>query len=224
MNLTQTPIRPDHSAFAASEWHDHPFMRAGGFAVLDDFPDQATVAQLYAEARDQYASSDHQENWEPDYEEGRGGKPQRRLLTAEAGVVQDRFYRSGALEHLLSEHCSMKLAVSGSRGSYSYYVRPGDFLDLHLDVDTCDVTMITVLLDQSQHHEPGGSLVLYPGRIGEPLSWIRERPEEGAVAVKLIAGQSIVLMGGLVPHRVVPVAAGQMRVISVLCFKATPRT
>jgi hypothetical protein len=195
-------------------------LAAGGFGVYDGFVDRPIREQLLAEALTLYPGAAYQENWDDDHADGRGGKPRRRLASASGGPVQDELYRSAWLPQMLTEACGTPILPSGNRGSYSYYVRPGDFLDLHLDVDRCDVTMITTLHDNSAETDSSGALLLYPGRIGEPLSAIRARPDEGASCVKLALGQTIVLFGGLLPHRLLPTAAGQVRIVSVLCFAA----
>ena len=195
-------------------------MRQGGYGVYADLPDAAYCARLYQEAVERYPSATAQEHWDDDLEELRGGKPRRRLLTAEAGPVQDQLYAAPWLPQVLSSTSGVPIGPSGNRGSYSYYVRPGDFLDLHRDVETCDLAMITCLYETSDGNEADGALALYPGRIHEPLSAIRARPQEGAVLVKLQPGQTILMYGGVVPHLLMPVREGQMRVISVLCFQA----
>lgn len=199
---------------------DSPLMRQGGFAVFEGVPDAPTFGELYAEAAERYHGANEQQSWDDDDEDGRGGKPMRSLLTAEAGPAQDAMYRSQALSDFLSSVCGLPIVPSGNRGSYSYYARTGDFLDLHRDVETCDLAMITALHDNSDPADLGGALVLYPDRVREPLSAIRASPYDGASAVKLAVGQTIVLYGGVVPHRVLPVVEGQVRIISVLCFQA----
>jgi hypothetical protein len=195
-------------------------MRQGGFGVYAEFPDAAICSRLYQEAFERFPTATAQEHWDDDLEELRGGKPRRRMLTAEAGPVQDQLYVAPRLPEILSSTCGVPIAPSGNRGSYSYYVRQGDFLDLHRDVETCDLAMITCLYETSEGSEAGGALVLYPGRIHEPLSAIRARPQEGAVLVKLQPRQTILMYGGVVPHLLMPVREGQARVISVLCFQA----
>ena len=195
-------------------------MRQGGYGVYAGLPDDAYCAGLYQEAAERYPTATAQEHWDDDLADGRGGKPRRRLLTAEAGPVQDQLYAATWLAETLTSVCGVPIVPSGNRGSYSYYARPGDFLDLHRDVETCDLAMITCLYETSQGDDPGGALALYPGRIHEPLSAIRARPNDGALLVKLQPGQTILMYGGVVPHLVVPVREGQVRVISVLCFEA----
>ncbi len=195
-------------------------MRQGGFGVYEGLPDAETFAGLYAEAAERYTTAATQECCDDDFAEGRGGRPRRSLLSAEAGPVQDALYAAPWLSDVLSSACGVPIVPSGNRGSYSYYARPGDFLDLHRDVERCDMTMITALHDNSDPSDPAGALVLYPERIHEPLSAIRERPNDGTYPVKLSPGQTILLYGGVVPHRVLPVREGQVRIISVLCFQA----
>lgn len=208
-----------HSIEIPQAMLESALMRQGGFGVYG-FPDAAVCARLYQEAAERYPAATAQENWDDDLEELRGGKPRRRMLTAEAGPVQDQLYVAPALPEILSATCGVPIAPSGNRGSYSYYARPGDFLDLHRDVETCDLAMITCLYETSGGSEAGGALALYPSRIHEPLSAIRARPQEGAVLVKLQPGQTILMYGGVVPHLLMPVREGQVRVISVLCFQA----
>ncbi len=191
-----------------------------GFAVTDAIPDPVTFDALRAEAWAAYDTADRQECDTDDGEDVRGGIPRRRLFSAGAGPVQDALYHDPVLAQQLSALCGMSVRPSGSRGSYSYYATEGDYLDLHRDIETCDVTLITVLHDGSDAHAASGALVVYPHRIGEPLSEIRARPDDGAVVLKLMPSQSIILLGGVVPHYVAPVADGQARVISALCFLA----
>jgi hypothetical protein len=195
-------------------------MRQGGFAIYQGLPDAMTITRLYNEAAERYPHANIQEKSDDDFVEGRGGAPRRSLLMAEAGAVQDAWYNSAWLSNFLSTACGIPIVPSGNRGSYSYYARPGDFLDLHRDIETCDVAVITVLSDNSDPSDQAGALVLYPNRFHEPLSTIRERPYDGAYVVKLSRGQTIILFGGIVAHRLLPVREGQARVISVLCFRA----
>jgi hypothetical protein len=197
---------------------DSPLLQVGGFAVFSDWFDDTTLDALRTEAWSNYAGGTDQQCWIPDDEEFRGGTPRRKLITAGAGPVQDALYASPAVHDALSTVCGMPIVPSGNRGSYSYYVRPGDFLGLHRDIPTCDVALITVLFD-SGSDDQGGTLVAYPGRMTEPLSQLRVAPDEGAVAVTMNAGDTIVMYGGLVPHRIRRTADGQSRIVSVLCFQ-----
>ena len=94
---------------------------------------------------------------------------------------------------------------------------PEDHLGLHLDIVTCDVTVISVLADSSP--DDGGSLAVQRGNVGVPLSVLRGSAHADEELVKAPVESTIVILGGLVPHRVLPLTSGQ-RVISALCFEA----
>ena len=196
-----------------------PLFRSGGVAVYDGLIDRQIFAALCAEAQANYASADRQicDVLTSDNCDWRGGVPPRQLSTAGGGPVQDEFYRSPHLRSFLSEVCGGPVRPAGSRGSYSYYVAPADHLGLHLDILTCDVTVINVLTDSAPDN--GGSLAVQRGSVGVPLSVLRRLAHHDEQVVKAPAGSTIVILGGLVPHRVLPITTGQ-RVISALCFEA----
>jgi hypothetical protein len=197
-----------------------PLGAAGGAAVFEGLPDPGACRALAVEAREQYPASVRQELEQGDGAEGRGGTPARALQTAGGGTVQDSLYAAPWLHDLLSRQCGTRIVPSGNRGSYSYYVRPGDFLGTHLDVDTCDVTLITVLHDDTAEHDPAGGLAVYPQAFGGPISRVDAAPDRGMALIKARPGQSIVLLGGLVPHRVLALGSSGQRIISALCFRA----
>ena len=195
-----------------------PLGRAGGVAVFANLPDAATVDALRNEALALFEQADRQEHQGPDPEDWRGGLPPRALCTAGAGPVQDALYSQSWLAASLTEQCGVPIVPSGNRGSYSYYVAPGDYLGLHLDVVTCDVTLITVL-QETTPMGAGGALAVYRHHAGAPLRDVRAAPDVGVELVKAAPGQSIVLLGGLVPHCTVPLGPSGQRVISALCFQ-----
>jgi len=199
-----------------------PLFRAGGVTVVEGLADMHTTAALCAEAQAQYACADRQvcDVVSSDHCDGRGGVPPRQLSTSSGGPAQDDWYRSTALLAYLCRLCGGPVRPAGSRGSYSYYVSRDDHLGLHLDIVTCDVTVINVLADSSP--DQGGALVVQRGNVGVPLSVLRRSTQPGEELVKAAAGSTIVLLGGLVPHRVLPLNSGQ-RVISALCFEAAAR-
>jgi hypothetical protein len=200
-----------------------PLARAGGVAVFGGLPDPYTCEALAQEAQRAYPGSSRQVLTQDDDAQGRGGMPSRALRTAGGGEVQDALYASPALHAFLSGQCGQPIAPSGNRGSYSYYVEPGDFLGLHLDVDTCDVALITVLQDGTDPNDPGGGLAVFPRALGAPLGHVRTTGGGGMAVVKARPGESIVILGGLVPHQVLPLGTSGQRVISALCFSASPR-
>lgn len=190
----------------------------GGFDVYEGLLDERFREQLLAEALERYVEASACDIPASDGEEVRGGIPARRFLNATGGPVQDAFYRAPWVLDFLRRLTAPSLVPTGERGTYSYYMRTGDFLAIHRDILTCDLAVITCLRDGAEVEGDGGSLCLYPERLFEPLSAVRSTPAEGALTVRLDEGQTIALCGGLVPHALLPVAEGQERVVSVLCY------
>lgn len=197
-----------------------PVGQAGGVAVFDGLPDSAICAKLLREALGVYGSSSRQVVPTGDNAPGRGGCPPRALNTAGGGAAQDEFYASPWLHAFLSQQCGAPVTPTGNRGSYSFYVAPGDYLGLHLDIDSCDVTLITVLSDDAGPDDPAGGLLVHLGAFGGTLDQARRSSGQGTALVKAQAGQSIVLLGGLLPHETVPLGGSGQRIISALCFRA----
>jgi hypothetical protein len=213
--------RPAPDGAPEPTWlRDGPLLRAGGVTVLDGLADRRTFAMLCAEAQAIYPTCDRQVCDVEAGDDGRRAMPARSLCSAGGGPAQDAFYASSHLHHALRQLCGGPLRPTGSRGSYSYYVQPGDFLGLHVDILACDVTLITVLTDTSP--ADGAALAVHRRNVGQPLSVLRDAGGKDEELVKAAAGQHIVILGGLVPHRVLPLRAGGQRVISALCFEALP--
>jgi hypothetical protein len=197
-----------------------PIGSAGGVAVIDGLPDQHLLTALLEEAMAHYSGAHRQDVAHDDNAAGRGGTPVRHLYTAGGGPVQDAFYAAPWLSDYLSSVCGTPITPSGNRGSYSYYVHDGDYLGLHLDIETCDVTLITVLRDDAGPKDSSGGLLVHAGHLGSSLHAVRRAPQEGLGLVKAAPGQSIVLLGGLLPHETVPTSPSCPRVIAALCFAA----
>lgn len=198
-----------------------PLLLRGGFDVFEGLMDGPFQAALLGEAVACRSAATPNEVAVDDLEEVRGGSPARRFLSAEGGPLQDAFYQAGWFREQLAEWVGMPVEPTGFRGTFTYYARPGDYLSLHRDIEACDVAVISCLSDGPEAGD-GGSLLLYPGRTAEPLSAIRSSPEKGALRLRLLPGQTIVLLGGIVPHAVLPVGEQQARIVSVLCYRALP--
>jgi hypothetical protein len=197
-----------------------PFLQGGGFGVFEGLVDPALQAHLLTEALTHYPSAILSEVIEGDGENFRGGTPARRFSSASGGPIQDSFYHSPQILALLAQLTGVRLSPTGQHGTYSYYVRPGDHLAVHRDVEACDLTVITCLHSRSNAGAQGGVLCLYPHHLFTPLSVVRKKPTEGAVRLTLKPGQSLVFFGGIVPHYLSPTAPGQERIVSVLCYAA----
>ena len=194
-------------------------MQRGGFDVFEGLVDENLRSGMLAEALNAFPGAVDCEIQINDDEEVRGGTPRRRFSTGTGGPLQQAFNTSEWLLDFLRGLTNPNLIYTGEVGTYSYYVRSGDYLDIHRDMVTCDVAVITCLHDLALDDE-GGRLCLYPDRLLEPLSEIRATPDRGAVKVRVGIGQTIILYGGIVPHALLPVVEGQERVVSELCFRA----
>ena len=203
---------------------DSALMEQGGFAVFEGLVDDRSGQLLLQEAVQLSAQAYECLIPESDSEEVRGGRPARRYLHSPGGEIQGAFYQADWMLTFLRDLTSPTLVPTGKMGTYSYYVRPGDYLAIHRDIVTCDVAVITCLSNGLEPADGGGSLCLYPERLNEPLSTIRATPERGVLHLRLKVGQTIVMYGGIVPHALLPVAESQTRIVSVLCYEVPQET
>ena len=195
-------------------------MKRGGFDVFEGLVDADMRSGMLSEAITRLPYATDCEVRISDDEEVRGGTPRRRFRNATGGPSQEAFANASWVVDFLRSLTTRTLIPTGEVGTYSYYINNGDYLDIHRDIVTCDVAVITCLNDHVLDDGDGGRLCLYPERILEPLSSIRATPDQGAVRVRVGPGQTLVLYGGIVPHALLPVSEGQARIVSVLCYRA----
>ncbi|MEP7038330.1 MAG: hypothetical protein ABI891_08305 [Acidobacteriota bacterium] len=199
---------------------DSPLMKRGGFDIFSGIADETIRNSLLAEAIEQQKIMTESCVSDEDTEEIRGGTPRRKFLSSAGGEFQRAFYQSDWLLRFLRELTLPFLHPTGEYGTFSYYARTGDFLEIHRDISACDVAVITCLKNQAGEDKTGGKLCLYPSRTQEFLSDIRATSNEGAYKVLLEEGQTLVMYGGIVPHALLPVNKNQKRIVSVLCYQA----
>ena len=198
---------------------DSPLMRNGGCAIFDYFPGANICTRLLKESRLCLHGAVASAIATSDGEEVRGGNPARRFISAGGASEQAAFYRNPDTAHFLTKICNAPVRPTGKSGTYTYYARPGDHLALHRDIEMCDITVVTCLLDRHRDGSTGGLTCFYPERQHEPLSHIRATPDAGAMSFRLPAGSTMVMFGGLVPHLIEPLAPGELRIVSILCFR-----
>jgi hypothetical protein len=197
-----------------------PLMRRGGFDIFTGIADEFIRKRLLAEALEQRKVMNDCFVTAQDPEEIRGGAPRRKFLSSAGGNFQREFYHSKWLIDFLRGLTTPLLRPTGDYGTFSHYSRPGDFLEIHRDIEACDVAVITCLKNVPGNYEKGGNLCLYPDRTGELLSEIRTAPQTGAHPIFLRESETIVFYGGIVPHALLPVSENQKRIVSVLCYQA----
>jgi hypothetical protein len=196
-----------------------PLMERGGFVVFRGLFASADMARLRREAKAQEAFAEDVFVPRSDAETIRGGDPARKYLNAPGGPVQQSLYLDPGLRQMIATTVGLPTAPTGSAGTFTYYCRHGDFLTIHRDIVSCDVAVITCV-EETGVHGSGGKLCVYPQRIREGLTSLRRDPVTGALPLRLEAGDTIVLLGGIVPHCALPVGEGQRRVVSLMCYRA----
>jgi hypothetical protein len=194
-----------------------PLCAAGG-AVVTSVLDAPALARLQSESHE--AHSRAQITFNERSNDLVKGDPDRWLESASGGAELGALYRNAALLDLLLRLTGLPWRRTGELGAFSYYRLPGHHLGLHRDIDTCELACITCVDDRGGNPAtPSGVLRLYPSRTGATLDEIRATPDGGAVHVRLAPGQTLVLLGGLVPHRLLPMAAGHTRIVAPLCYR-----
>ena len=197
-----------------------PLVAAGGALVLDHLVTPDWVAALRHEARAARPGAAPQHRAQPCPGGWRAALPAQRLSSAPGGPVLDAIYAAPDLAERIGRLAGTAARPTGSRGSYSFYDRPGDFLGLHRDIHTCDVTLI-VCLERSGGTGRTGALRLYPGAVRSPLEEIGTGTPARDISMR--PGQAVVLLGGAIPHRVLPADETFRRTIAVLCYCADGR-
>jgi hypothetical protein len=180
---------------------------------------------LAAEAVHQHASAGESVRLDrsPD-EDLQRGSPARYLESAPGGSRLCALYHAPQLTGLLRRLTGLEWERSGERAAFSYYRREGHHLDLHRDIDICDLAVITCIHESGAPREGlSGALCLWPSRTDARLSSIRGDQVRGRVPVRLAPGECIILLGGLVPHCLQPLRSGHVRIVAPLCFKLRNR-
>jgi hypothetical protein len=150
---------------------------------------------------------------------GERGDPDRWLESAPGGPALERFAGSDALLELLTRATHVRWRPAGP-GSWSYYRAEGHHLGIHRDLAVCDLAVITCVVDQGEGSD-GGLLRLWPTRARETTAAIRRDPA-GATQIRVQAGETVLLLGGLVAHQVLPLGPAQVRVVAPLCQQPAP--
>ncbi len=192
-------------------------LRSGGYMLLNGLIDAQTTDALLAEAASVRKNSERGEVAESDGTEGRGGCPARAFRSSPGGPLHWGIYACAQMTDLLGQLCGLPMSPLGG-GTYTYYESPGDFLALHRDVETCDLAVITCL-SETGGVDAGGRLLVYPSWVHEPLSVVRAAGSSSATPVPLGPGDTVALLGGIVPHEVTPMSAEQERIIAVMCYR-----
>jgi hypothetical protein len=213
-------------SMAVNNWHFSPpneilqsrLFAAGGYLVVSGLFDEETLQGMRGEADLVRHEAPRVFVKDSDGTEGRGGYPARAYRSGPARDLQWALYGCQQMAEMLGRICGVTVSATGG-GTYIYYEEIGDFLAVHRDVVDCDIAVITSLTD-SRVDGSAGELVVYPEFIREPLSTVRAAGTVSGTSVPLDRGQTIILLGGLVPHEVAPTCTGQERIVAINCYRA----
>ena len=211
---------------AAHDWHFSPpkeilqsrLFVAGGYLVVEGLFDEETLQGMSAEADSVRPGATRVYVADSDPTEGRGGTPARAYRSGPGGAFHWGLHGCRQMAEELSRLCGVTVFATGG-GTYSYYEQAGDFLAVHRDVLQCDIAIVTSLT-HSVVDGSTGELTVYPEFIREPLSMVRTAGRAYGTSVPLDRGQTILLLGGIVPHEVAPTLAGQERIVAINCYRA----
>lgn len=150
---------------------------------------------------------------------GSRGNPDRWLESGPGGQALNAFAASDAVLDTLVRATGASWQPAGP-GSWSYYRQEGHYLGLHRDLAVCDLALITCVYDEGRSDERG-QLRTWPTRTRASLEEIHRDPA-GARTVRLLPGESVLLLGGFLPHEVSPLASGHVRIVAPLCYQVLP--
>ena len=193
-------------------------LRAGGYCVYRGLIDGSRVSGMLTEALTG-ATRTNQHVVAGDNEDVRGGQPARQVLSVDGGHLQDELFGSKHLQTFIADEVGLMISPCGGRASYSIYAGSGAHLDIHRDVPGCDLALVTCLYD-SAPTAGAGAVDLWLDDLTTPLSVIRATPNEKRSRLTLLPGDSLLIHGGLIPHRIPPPETDRVRVVSLMCFAA----
>jgi hypothetical protein len=183
----------------------------GGYLFASGLIGPETLDGLRAEADSARPGGARGEVAQSDGTEYRGGSPARAYRTAPGGRLHWALHGSPQMCEAIAGWCGVTVEATGA-GTFSYYEQADDFLALHRDVDSCDVTLITCL---KVRDGASGGLLVYPNHMDNPISEIRAAGRSAGVAVPIVPGDTVALLGGIVAHEVTPASASQERIVSI---------
>jgi hypothetical protein len=193
-------------------------LNAGGLQVYDGLMDPDTLDLLLREALARKGHSDKVPEG-LDHEQVRGGTPVRQLISVAGGPVLAGLYRTPALHLFIAEQVGLSVRPCAAQATYSIYSGAGAGLGIHRDVPGCDLALIVCLYDNDPLYE-GGCTEAWPQDLITPLDELRAGASSSSTIYGLSSGQSMLLHGGMVPHRIRETGSGRFRAVALMCFEA----
>jgi len=193
-----------------------PLLARGGIGIYRGLFDRPTLAQLRIEATTRPRRVDVVAPG-LDAEPVRGGTPARQMIGVDGGLCQSAIFGSPDLAAFVAGEVDAPAVPCGKQASYTIYAGPDAYLDIHRDVTGCDVALITCLHD-SDAQARGGAIDFWPEDLATPLVELRARPDRRRARFSLEPGDSLLIHGGVLPHRIPPADADRLRIVSLMCF------
>jgi len=194
-----------------------PLLAGSGLEIYEGLLLSSTLGQLLDEA----LSGSRRHDFLPggcDFERVRGGTPARAIQSVAGGPVQDALFVSRALSTFVAQQVRAPIRPHGMRASYSIYAGEGAHLGIHRDVRGCDVALITCLHD-SEPNAQGGAIDVWFDQAATPLNEVRDSCDVGYIRLALQPGQTMLMHGGVLPHRIPPLCGDRVRIVSLMCFE-----
>ena len=194
-----------------------PLLASGGVEIFEGLLQPSTLGSLLYEA----LSGSRRCDLLPDgcdFERVRGGTPARAIQSVAGGPVQDALFGSHALSAFVAQQVQAPIRPHGVRASYSIYAGEGAHLGIHRDVRGCDVALITCLHD-SEPDAQGGAIDVWFDKTTTPLNEVRDTCDAGYIRLALQPGQTMLMHGGVLPHRIPPLRGHRVRIVSLMCFE-----
>lgn len=192
-------------------------LHAGGYGIYRGLIPPTRIEGMLAEATDGGQRIDQVASGN-DTEDIRGGQPARQIVCVEGGPRQDELFGSIELQRFVANEVNLPIRCCGQRASYSIYAGPQAHLDIHRDVPGCDLALITCLYD-SDPLAGEGAIDLWLDDLTTPLRNIRAHVERRRSRLALLPGDSLLIHGGMIPHRIPPPGTDRLRIVSLMCFE-----
>ena len=195
-----------------------PLLSVGGLAIFEGLIDARLQAALLHEALANTPRPDEMPEGQ-DTEQVRGGSPPRRLQSVPGGTWLASVYRDERLAAFVADQVRTPVRPCGEQATFSIYQGAHAHLGLHRDVPGCDLALIACLSDNAPHDDSGAT-EFWPDDLTTPLNELRRGAGGASMVTTLQPGQTMLMHGGLLPHRIRPTEAGRLRVVALMCFQA----
>jgi hypothetical protein len=191
--------------------------RNGGYLVTRILSDQG-LEMLLAEALAQREECAEHNELLGGYRQDERGRADGRLESAPGGPILDALYHSDKVLQLLHRVTGVRWRPAGPKGTFSYY-RSHDFLGRHRDIHGCDLAAITCIMDTGGCDSgDSGRLAVYQSSRSDQVDEMPVPRAAACVKIRMRAGDSVILLGGIIDHEVCSLRTGHFRVVAPLCY------